>query len=1114
MTTTTGKMSSAKNGQKGDFLDPGIERILWHLEDDTKKAVIDDLLFDYDIDELLDARDNLFMSALRDSRANKDGVPRQQTNPLKINVCRPIAVPWKMIKRRSANLAADDVCDLYLFKYDDEREFPTKILKRQTLKGTPYDPSENNVLDVIHEHDEGTIHGESTTNITDPSYTAVTESADLNIENITESSTTSQTHDLPPDGSTHSSIASPTGTGRRHTECALPVILAVDTPTPVHAPGHITNLSEDSIQMTPDSFHEIPPVSGAKTLPPESPIGGSTHTPPITTPPSEEAICDVAVHTHETSNANPSQSNLIPGQQPATNPGQPPGNLATPNMQNSVLAGGGSTSTANAPLVNNIPSDQSAASNDHATNSETNTATAHVLQPATRVDTSNTVCLDLSQESFLREIHEIEQKALSSSPLPHLPSRTNKSTSTVTTMATQTEPNVINDPPVRKSEFVAQMDCVDRSLTDHERRMRAAEVLREREGRRVDKMDAELYTLYMELSESHEGLIKDFNDMKKVISDLIMLTPNYEKMVGGQSNAGSAVDQARSVETLPHVYPSSVSNPQSVDMHLNPPARNNSRQYTVPNTPEISQSCIMPPTSSQCGEYPSATPVTQLADMYPNPPVRNNISQPSMSSAPGVPHPSSSLTTPISYDLSAGKPAQVPQRGALPKSSAQTRTNTTPSITQSSTTVSLIATQHKGAASPVTQANNPTATRRGPLRQVSQGTQNSSNSMSDLDLTAKDQNDPRALNDRKKSESVYESFLKQAKKVMPAAKGKRPNPQTPNPTNDWNSQARRGRVTPDRSLAGPKPIELSNMFAALDCDSDDTNSGENENRTKQTSGANINNKAITAPPVPDFPPLPKHDNPMKPPAGRARASTPQARNRAPDQSWAEDDETIQVFLDGIDSSNKTDSSGSASNPIVMPTDNHSDTNMVSMNTNKSYSAASVGYKGGSQSAQSARNVPSAAQSTGGARTKTYNPMNNANVTPKRIVTRNGWGTEKVPETRKRKRAKSSPNAALTICGGQSKTHRDIFVRGLRNDIYVDADEMEDCIQDYCEERGVGVFFIKIMQKQVDDGLSNVKITVAACDYPVVTDNSFWPSSVTVRDWRVGPSKKQDQTHAQ
>ena len=67
-------------------------------------------------------------------------------------------------------------------------------------------------------------------------------------------------------------------------------------------------------------------------------------------------------------------------------------------------------------------------------------------------------------------------------------------------------------------------------------------------------------------------------------------------------------------------------------------------------------------------------------------------------------------------------------------------------------------------------------------------------------------------------------------------------------------------------------------------------------------------------------------------------------------------------------------------------------------------------------------------------------------------------------------------------------------------------DMEDAMQDYCEDRGVGVYFIKILKKQIDDGLANVKITVAACDYYAVMDNSFWPEDVSVRDWHVKPLK--------
>ena len=142
---------------------------------------------------------------------------------------------------------------------------------------------------------------------------------------------------------------------------------------------------------------------------------------------------------------------------------------------------------------------------------------------------------DLSQESFLLEIQEIHEKALASSPrvqttTAHKPCAS-KGTSVSTNMATQTGPVAIPDPPVKRSEFSAQMEYMDRALTDHERRMRTAEILRDSQEKKVDKNNAELFMLYSEMRDAHNGMLSDINDLKKVLSDLMMVTPNFENLI-------------------------------------------------------------------------------------------------------------------------------------------------------------------------------------------------------------------------------------------------------------------------------------------------------------------------------------------------------------------------------------------------------------------------------------------------------------------------------------------------------------------------------------------------------------------------------------------------------
>ena len=50
--------------------------------------------------------------------------------------------------------AADDLCELYLYKNDPEKEFPYKILKRQALSLAR--EVKQKTLEVIDEHDDET----------------------------------------------------------------------------------------------------------------------------------------------------------------------------------------------------------------------------------------------------------------------------------------------------------------------------------------------------------------------------------------------------------------------------------------------------------------------------------------------------------------------------------------------------------------------------------------------------------------------------------------------------------------------------------------------------------------------------------------------------------------------------------------------------------------------------------------------------------------------------------------------------------------------------------------------------------------------------------------------
>ena len=103
--------------------------------------------------------------------------------------------------------------------------------------------------------------------------------------------------------------------------------------------------------------------------------------------------------------------------------------------------------------------------------------------------------------------------------------------------------------------------------------------------------------------------------------------------------------------------------------------------------------------------------------------------------------------------------------------------------------------------------------------------------------------------------------------------------------------------------------------------------------------------------------------------------------------------------------------------------------------------------------------------------------------------------------RKRKRSRSNPNTYPPLRAVQSNQYRNIFVRDLSTEGYENKDVMEDAIINYCEERGVGIFFIRIMTRKSEPDVASIKISVADEDADTVLDPAFWPRHATVREWR-------------
>ena len=123
---------------------------------------MDEIVFDMDLDEILEARGALFTD-LVDRGAIQYGADRPATpkgNMIDIpyqNTLRPIMIPWTMIRRRVPSIAAEDLCDLYLFRLDPSKGFPAKMLRRKALNIAKMAPlSDGMPLEVIAEQEDET----------------------------------------------------------------------------------------------------------------------------------------------------------------------------------------------------------------------------------------------------------------------------------------------------------------------------------------------------------------------------------------------------------------------------------------------------------------------------------------------------------------------------------------------------------------------------------------------------------------------------------------------------------------------------------------------------------------------------------------------------------------------------------------------------------------------------------------------------------------------------------------------------------------------------------------------------------------------------------------------
>ena len=454
--------SSVDRCGKMSILDPRINRMLWHLEDDAKRSVIEELVFELEFDELMEARDALFEEVTTSGEwENGANPPRMCLDALLPGSSRPIAIPWKLIKRRAPTIAADDLCELYLYSLDPSKGFPYKMLKRKALSSMKRDTiSEDPSMSIIVEQDGEIERAMSIVlpNASSPNHRDISEVMD-NISLLINES-------FPGIDNSNESMDMPS-----------------------NEPGAVTK-------------HNDVPSNELRLTAEREPLG-------------HEKVEAMQIGFWETSASSVMQNHSV----------SRPANLVveTPTRKDpaahSVLAPSGASS---------VP--QSVA-NESCTHTRMGASvSSDTTDPSQRIDQPHTQPPTAVNLNPARGVEPVD-------PTPPVPLSVDKSTATYVEMATQTGPNVIYDPPVTKSEFTSQMDYIDRSLIDHERRMRANELRNERGEQKVNKIDADIYTMYNDLCLSHEALIDDHNNLKSIVADILKVSPIYERLITQDESA-------------------------------------------------------------------------------------------------------------------------------------------------------------------------------------------------------------------------------------------------------------------------------------------------------------------------------------------------------------------------------------------------------------------------------------------------------------------------------------------------------------------------------------------------------------------------------------------------
>ena len=163
---------------------------------------------------------------------------------------------------------------------------------------------------------------------------------------------------------------------------------------------------------------------------------------------------------------------------------------------------------------------------------------------------------NLSQESFLREIQEIQDRICTSTPNEPLSQAKRSGVKPSRDMATQTQRVVVPDHPVLRSEFDALSEYTQGALTDHERRIKAQEVSKLRMDRKIDDVDAVYHNQTSGIRSDMNSVLQDVDGMKSLLVQIFDFMENQVVLSCTSTRSPKkSGDHSVFITTAPNVRP-------------------------------------------------------------------------------------------------------------------------------------------------------------------------------------------------------------------------------------------------------------------------------------------------------------------------------------------------------------------------------------------------------------------------------------------------------------------------------------------------------------------------------------------------------------------------------